>query len=227
MIFCTIHLPPLPAVVSRLDREDNEVLDDDATESSHSIIGSMMEWAAMANNDKANATRLLAQTDSLRKFEHELAGLDLENCTAEALFEFYCRHTRQWLNTYSTVGNMLRFKPLDYIVNKDKTHQNMTGYTNAQFRLHTGQTPESGSLDGEYAEQMRWCAQWTKQSLAESKSREGADDVFNKRLQQVADPGDGGTWISNAENNGVDLVLGGSMEETELGILGSPALITS
>ena len=125
MIFCAIHLPPLPAVVSRIDSEDNTVVDSDAVESSHSIMGSMMEWSAIANNEKANSMRLLAQTGYFDKFKEELLNMDLNTCTSQDLYDFYGRHTRNWMDSYSKVGNNLCFKPLDYVVTNDKTHQNM------------------------------------------------------------------------------------------------------
>lgn len=166
MIFCTIHLPPLPAVVARIDRDDNTVIDDDAVESSHSIIGSMMEWSAMANNEKANTARLMAQTKHFENFKEEMLNMDLNSCTPEVLYDFYGRHTRQWLDTYSKVGNTLCFKPLHYVVNNDKTHQNMQGYTKAQHCLFTGQRDAlSLSNSASYADLMRKCAQWTKESL--------------------------------------------------------------
>ncbi len=64
------------AIVSRLDREDNTVLDDEAVESSHSIIGSMLEWTAMANNQAANASRMNLQCALLSRFKEDLARLD-------------------------------------------------------------------------------------------------------------------------------------------------------
>ena len=184
MIFCAIHLPPLPAVVSRLDRDDNAVIDEEATESSHSVIGSMMEWAAITNNEKGNAMRCLAQTELLKSFEKELAGLDLDTCKAEDLFQFYCRHTRQWLDTYCTMGGQMRFKPLQYIVTKDKTHNNMMGYTKAQFRLYTGKTPEIGALEDAYPDLMRQCAKWVQAGLATNQEEEGPSACINPDMMQ-------------------------------------------
>lgn len=222
MIFSTIHLPPLPAIVSRLDRDDNAVIDDEATESSHSIIGSMMEWAAMANNEKANSQRLLAQTELLNRFKDELSNMDLETCSREALFDFYSNHTRQWLNTYSTVGNMLRFKPLHYVARNDKTHKNMMGYTKAQYRLYTGRAPENGTLEDDYSDLLRLCAKWTKASLACNKEEIIDTSVANKELlfsndethvdqnqlaKNEANEGEGiCAWVANDPNDGVELI---------------------
>lgn len=201
MIFCAIHLPPLPAVVSRVS-EDNTVLDDGACESSHSIIGSMIEWSAMANNEKTNAERLKSQQQLLSAFKKELAGMDLDTCKAEELYDFYGRHTRQWLNTYSTVGNMLRFKPLDYMVNNDKTHQNMLGYTKAQHRLYTTGQAFAVPAGTPYTGLMRQCAKWTKMLNCENETL--PDNVFNDP-NEVPTSEPSLAWVGN-DSNGVDLV---------------------
>jgi hypothetical protein len=216
MIFCAIHLPPLPAVVSKLDSEDNTIMDSEACESSHSIIGSMMEWSAMANNDKTNTERLARQTELMKAFKNELAGIDLDKCKAEELYNFYSRHTRQWLNTYSTVGNMLRFKPLDYMVNNDKTHQNMMGYTKAQHRLYAAEQPFAVPLGTPYAGLMRQCAKWTKVcmlsdgkesgNMNENKTSDAIQTILNNVFNSSdTTTSDSCTWVGN-DINGVDLV---------------------
>jgi len=168
MLFSVIHIPPLPSIVSRLDREDNTVIDESAVESSHSIIGSMLEWTAMANNQAANTNRMGMQNMLLAQFRSDLRKLDPTNCPVEDLYNFYCHHTRAWLNTYSTLGNMMRFKPIDYVLNNDKTHQNMRGYTKAQYHLFTD-GKETLELEDSvtYADLLRKCAQWTKQAYEE------------------------------------------------------------
>ena len=197
MIFCAIHLPPLPAVVKRLDSDDNAVIDDNATESSHSIIGSMMEWSAMANNGKANSTRLLAQTELFNKFKKDLSEMDVDTCTADSLFDFYGKNTRQWLNTYSTVGDMLRFKPLHDIVRGDKTHMNMLGYAKAQHRLFSADDSVTLDTSIAYADLMRKCAQWTKKNFTSSKN-ESVD------LESVCNQSDESDWV--AKGDGVELL---------------------
>ena len=185
-IFSVIHIPPLPTVVSRVDRDDNTVLDDDAVESSHSIIGSMMDWSAMANNEAGNRQRMHAQLELFDKFKEELLRIDLKDCSAEALYDFYCGHTRRWLNTYSTAGNMLRFKPLDYILNNDKSHQNMRGYTKAQYLMYakrdTNFTKDALKIEDSvpYGDLLRKCAQWTQESFKrEGGNHTETEEVFN------------------------------------------------
>jgi hypothetical protein len=174
MLFSVIHLPPLPSIVSRLDREDNSVLDDSAVESSHSIIASMLEWTAMANNQDANNNRMTMQCMLHSQFKSDLLKLDPLSCPIDDLYNFYSHHTRMWINSYSTVGNMLRFKPLDYVLINDKSHQNMRGYTKAQYHLFTDGY-ESLDLEDHvsYADLLRKCAQWTKETYeAEAKKAE-------------------------------------------------------
>ena len=181
MLFSVIHIPPLPSIVSRLDREDNTVLDDAAVESSHSIIGSMLEWTAMANNQTANNNRMKMQGELLAQFRLDLSNIDPLTCKAEELYNFYCDHTRQWLNTYSTLGNMMRFKPLDYVLINDKTHQNMRGYTKAQYHLFTD-GKETLQLEDSvpYSELLRKCAQWTKEAYAAETNEDTTEGKSNE-----------------------------------------------
>ncbi len=60
---------------------------------------------------------------------------------------------------------MMRFKPLDYVLNNDKTHQNMQGYTKAQYHLFTDGKECLDLADSvSYADLLRKCAQWTKEA---------------------------------------------------------------
>jgi len=176
--FSVLHLPPLPVVVSRVDREDNTITDDNATESSHSVIACMLEFAMMAKNEKANNVRMLAQMDLLQTFNEQLSGVDLTTYPAEDLYRFYCEHTRLFINTFSSeggsLGNTLRFKPFGYVAQNDKIHCAMRGYTKAQFKLHTG-----GKLDlfldrsAQYDELVRKCAGWTQVRIEREGRQEG------------------------------------------------------
>jgi hypothetical protein len=189
MLFSVIHIPPLPSIVSRLDSEDMSVVDDSAVESSHSIIGSMLEWTAMANNQAANNNRMNMQSALLTQFRSDLNKLDLVKCPDADLYNFYCYHTRAWLNTYSTVGNMMRFKPLDYVLNNDKTHQNMRGYTKAQYHLFTDGKETLELEDSvQYPDLLRKCAQWTKEAYAaEANVTENSGNVNEAKSDADAD----------------------------------------
>lgn len=164
MIFSVIHIPPLPSIVSKMDREDNTLLDDSAVESSHSIIGSMLEWTAMVSNQALNDKRMKMQRVSLDKFKSDMKNLDPINCPINDLYNFYCHYTREWLCTYSTLGNSMRFMPLDYVLMNDKTHENMRGYTKAQYHLFTDGNETLKLKDSvTFADLLRKCAQWTKE----------------------------------------------------------------
>lgn len=192
MLFSVIHIPPLPAIVSKVDRDDNTVIDDEAVESSHSIIGSMLEWTAMANNQAANDARMRLQCALMSRFKADLARIDPANCPAEDLYNFYCEHTRAWTNTYSKIGSSLCFKPLDYVLNNDKTHQNMRGYTKAQYHLFTD-GKETLELEDSvpYAELLRKVALWTKEAYEidqrESEANKAqSEEMFNNTPSKVA-----------------------------------------
>ena len=183
MLFSVIHLPPLPAIVSRVDSENNRVLDDEAVESSHSIIGSMLEWTAMANNQAANDARMKMQLALIGKFKSDLARLSPLTCPAEDLYNFYCHHTRAWLNTYSSIGSALLFKPLDYVLNNDKSHQNMQGYTKAQYHIFTdGEKTLALDETVTFTDLLRKCAQWTKEAY------EADQTVFNESISTFGAP---------------------------------------
>jgi hypothetical protein len=184
--FCVIHLPPLPVVVYRLDRDDSSVVDDSATESSHCIIGSMLEWVAMANNEKANNQRLLAQTNLFDQFKSELINLQLNTCPAGALYDFYCRHTRLYVNTYAaTMGEQLRFKPLEHIAQGDKMHKNMQGYTKAQHRIFNDGVGLSLEDSTQYEELLRSCAKWMQEALLKEGCSLGAKNAISEEAPRI------------------------------------------
>jgi hypothetical protein len=196
MLFSAIHIPPLPSIVSRLDSEDDSVLDDSAVESSHSIIASMLEWTALANNQAANNTRMKMQCALFSQFKSDIRKLDPLNCPIADLYNFYCHHTRAWLNSYTKVGDMMRFKPLDYVLLNDKTHNNMKGYTKAQYHMFTDGT-ECLKLEDSvpYGELLRKCAQWTKETYEaeetkdqNSKKEAETNDQNSKKEAKIFNP---------------------------------------
>jgi hypothetical protein len=167
MLFSVLHLPPLPAVVSKVDREDSTVLSDSEAESSHSLLGSLIDWCAIATDHRKNGERMLEQFELLAKFKEELKTLDTENCDIEDIYNFYCTHTRLWIGCYCKLGETVRFKPLCDVLNKDKLHRNMCDYTKAQY-YHFTDGKESLELDADtavYSEVLRKCATWTKEMM--------------------------------------------------------------
>jgi len=158
MLFSCLHLPPLPAVVSRVG-DDNVILDE-AVESSHVLIGGMIEWIAMASDHSKDGERMLEQFALLSEFKEDLLKLDLSS--DEALYSFYCDHTRRWLGCYTKSCNAF-FRPLDYVVANDKIHNNMRDYCKAQyFHCSEGKTLQLADTVG-YGDMLRKCAEWMKE----------------------------------------------------------------
>ena len=169
MLFSVLHLPPLPAVVSKVDRDDNSVLNDSETESSHSLLGSLIDWCAIAQDHRRNADRMKEQYALLEQFKNDLTGLDLPNCGAEDIYGLYCHHTRLWIGSYCKLGESIRFKPFSDVLHNDKLHKNMCDYAKAQY-YHLSEGKDSLELDPDtvtYSDLLRKCSQWTREIMNE------------------------------------------------------------
>lgn len=164
MLFSCLHLPPLPAVMQQVER-DEHVITGEGIESSHSLIGNLIEWVCMANDHTLNGQRMAQQMEMLARFRADLCGLDLGACSDEALYELYCHHTRLWLGCYTKAGLSVCFKPLDYVTNRDKIHRNMADYCKAQYH-HFTEGAEKLALEDSvsYRDMLRRCAEWTREA---------------------------------------------------------------
>lgn len=167
MIFSCLHLPPLPAVVSMVGRDDNVILEE-GVESSHSLIGNMIEWVAMARDHAKDSERMQQQFALLGQFKEDLLRLDLENCTDQALYALYCDHTRRWLGCYAKIGDT-RFKPLEYVAGGDKLHANMRDYCKAQYFHSTEGKTLTLEDSVSYRDMLRKCAEWMREAYKEEK----------------------------------------------------------
>jgi hypothetical protein len=161
MMLSLLHLPPMPAIVTAMEREDSTILSTDVEESSHTILATLIEWMAVMDNPRVNAKRMVEQVALQVKFHESLAELDLD-CKAGALYEFYCHHTRQWANAYTPMGGRMLFKPLDSIHAGDKVHSAMLSYAKAQYQHFKGSELEiCDKLP--FIEILRKCAQWSRE----------------------------------------------------------------
>jgi hypothetical protein len=163
MLFSLLHLPPLPAVMGLTDREDNTVLSTDHAESSHTLLASLIEWTAAMDNQRFNSERMFAQMLLQAQFHEELLRLDAD-CPPETLYNFYCHHTRLWVNAYTPTASRLLFKPLDSICVGDTVHRNMLSYAKAQYHHFKDGAEELEISDRlSFADVMRKCAEWSRE----------------------------------------------------------------
>lgn len=166
-----LHLPPLPTVVTALDREDFTILNTDHTESSHTIIASLLEWMATLDNNRLNGERMMAQTALHNSFQEQLAKIDLDG-PIEAIYNFYCHHTRLWVNCYTPAGNRLLFKPIESVCVGDNVHLAMLSYAKAQYHYFKDGNEELQICDKlSFADILRKCAEW---SVAWNATAQGA-----------------------------------------------------
>ena len=161
VMFSLLHLPPLPTIVTAMEREDNTILSTDEAEPSHAILMSLVEWMAIMDNPKVNLSRMAAQVMLQAQFHAELAGL-APDVSDEALYNFYCHHTRLWANAYTPLGRRMLFKPLDSISAGDKVHALMLSYTKAQYQ-HFREVELDISERLSYIDMLRKCAEWSKE----------------------------------------------------------------
>ena len=161
VMFSLLHLPPLPAIVTAMEREDCTILSTDEAEPSHAILMSLVEWMAVMDNAKANSERMTAQVMLQAQFHAELAKL-APDVSDEAMYNFYCHHTRLWANAYTPLGRRMLFKPLDSISVGDKVHSLMLSYTKAQYQ-HFKEADLEISDRLSYIDMLRKCAEWSKE----------------------------------------------------------------
>jgi hypothetical protein len=172
MLFSCLHLPPLPVIMMQAERDEDRVRGE-CVESSHALIGNLIEWVRQANNQDANDARMQRQMAAFSRFQSNLLALDLAACSDESLYEFYCHHTRQWLDCYAKVGHTACFKPLEYVTSNDKLHRNAADYCKAQYH-HFTEGKESLTLEATvpYRTMLRRCAEWTQTSYKSPETAE-------------------------------------------------------
>jgi hypothetical protein len=163
MLLSLLHLPPLPVTVNLIERGDHTIIDDQHTESSHAIICNLIEWVAVMNVEALNNKRMREQMTLQARFHDELRDTDL-SLSSEALYNFFCHHTRLWLNSYTPQGDTIRFKPLDCVSPGDRVHTALLDYAKAQYH-HFKEGNETLDIDSSmpYCDILRKCAEWSKE----------------------------------------------------------------
>ena len=168
MLLSVLHLPPLPVTVDLVDRDNQRVLNDQHTESSHAIICNLIEWMAIMNSQEVNSKRMLTQMALQQQFHSELRNLG-EGTSDEALYNFLCHHTRLWLNSYTTQGDTIRFKPIDSVTPGDKVHAALLDYAKAQYH-HFKDGNETLDIEPKlpFISILRKCTEWSKEWNADN-----------------------------------------------------------
>jgi hypothetical protein len=168
MLLSLLHLPPLPVTVNLVERDDNTVINDQHTETSHAIICNLIEWMAAMDVQSINNKRMGQQMGLQASFQSELRSLDL-NASDETLYGFFCHHTRLWLNSYTEQGNTIRFKPIDSVSPGDRVHTALLDYAKAQYH-HFKQGEETLDIDSKlpFIKILRKCAEWSKEWNADN-----------------------------------------------------------
>lgn len=223
MLFSVLHIPPLPVMVHKTDSEDHSLVVGEATESSHSLLGNMLDWCAMAQDYSANIERMQSQIRCLASFRVELESLDkeccLRTCPIQKIYDFYCKHTREWFRCYNKhLANQLYTRPCDYVIVGDSVHKNMCDYTKAQF-YHMSHGESSVQVDERisYGELLRRCALLRLEAGVDSCSWVGgscwATDEGYGSDYGLCDDGDGGYGAGDSVCYGGDAAAGGVCDD--------------
>jgi len=184
MLLSLLHLPPLPVTVNLVERDDNTVIDDRHTESSHAILCNLIEWMATMDVQSINNNRMRQQMTLQAQFHSELRALD-PNATDEMLYNFFCHHTRLWLNSYTEQGNTIRFKPIDSVSPGDKVHAALLDYAKAQYH-HFKEGAETLDIDSKlsFIKILRKCAEWSREWNADNAPVRAQEVFVNQELTE-------------------------------------------
>jgi hypothetical protein len=164
MLCSTLHIPPMPVIVQKIDTDDNTIIDDESVESSHDIIAGLVAFACSNMTEKDHNERKMHQILLQHDFYDELDSIkDINAVPEETLYNFYARHTQDWMRAYTKKLNnhYANFKPFDYVVNGDKIHQQMHSYAKAQCLIHSeGKNEVQLESSVPYLTLLRMCAKW-------------------------------------------------------------------
>jgi len=168
MLLSVLHLPPLPVTVNLVERDDNSVIDDEHTETSHILICNLVEWMAVMDSEGLNKQRMMKQMALQQRFQAELRALS-PDADDQTLYDFYCLHTRLWINSYTPLGDTIRFKPISTICSGDKVHAALLDYAKAQYHyFKDGNETLDISDTLSCSEIIRKCAEWSKEWNADN-----------------------------------------------------------
>jgi len=168
MFFSSLHIPPMPVIVQKIDGEDSSIINDEAVESSHDILAGLMEFTCNNMSYRDHNERKEKQLALQHEFYEELDSFqDIDSLNEEDLYKFFAKHTRSWMHAYTSkmTQHQASFKPYDYVASGDLIHRQMQSYAKAQCLIHSdGKKEIDIDPSVSYLTLLRMCAKWAKES---------------------------------------------------------------
>ena len=134
MILAALPYPPLPVEARHFDEDGNQ-LGDSTMVTSHDIISNLVEQAWTRDQSATSHEKMERQREVLRCFLSDLVRNGIP--AVDALYEVYCKHTRDHIATYYPKDHVpeLKFFPLSHVCKGDKVHIRTCDWMAAQSRL--------------------------------------------------------------------------------------------
>ena len=134
MILAALPYPPLPVEARHFDEDGNQ-LGDSTMVTSHDIISNLVEQSWTRDQSATSREKMERQREVLRCFLSDLVRNGIP--AVDALYEVYCKHTRDHIATYYPKDHVpeLKFFPLSHVCKGDKVHIRTCDWMAAQSRL--------------------------------------------------------------------------------------------
>ena len=185
MILAALPYPPLPVEARHFDEDGNQ-LGDSTMVTSHDIISNLVEQAWTRDQSATSHEKMERQREVLRCFLSDLVRNGIP--AVDALYEVYCKHTRDHIATYYPKDHVpeLKFFPLSHVCKGDKVHIRTCDWMAAQSRLLelTGGFTAADWLPRHYHELLD-IARSRLVSEAPFKPKNGEEDTQNEEEEAV------------------------------------------
>lgn len=137
MILTALPFPPIPILCRGMSDEDS-VLGDEKSITTHDIISKLMENAVNIKDENVHEARRERQQQVLKEFMRELlAACGDHEVHPPELYEIYCKYTIKHIETYFAPGASVPINLLHYetVQGKDKVHAKTCDYMAGQAVL--------------------------------------------------------------------------------------------
>jgi hypothetical protein len=149
MYLCALPYPPLPVIVNRIEDGTCMLSGVEAVTTTHALIAQCINTCAIRNDDKLNFERKARQQKIFSEFLHGLADKAFF-WDDHRLYDFYCEYNHKHICTFFNENDKpdVRFKPWDYMVKGDESHQKLVEYFNGQgIIMEEKEIPDVSMLD--------------------------------------------------------------------------------